>query len=69
MRCIGKRPMYLIALLLFVIFNIWSTVAKSFGSLLTARILSGLAASAGDATVPSLVSELFFVHQRVGRLS
>jgi MFS family permease len=64
MRVIGKRPVYLLALPIFIAVNIWSYFARSYGSLLAARILSGFAASAADATVPSLVSEVFFVHER-----
>lgn len=64
MRVVGKRPVYLLALLMFIATNAWSAEAKSFNSLLAARILSGFAAAAADATVPSLVADLFFVHQR-----
>jgi MFS family permease len=64
MRTFGKRPVYLVAMFLFVMFNIWSYEAKSYRSLLAARMLSGLAASAGDAPVPAVVADLFFVHER-----
>jgi predicted MFS family arabinose efflux permease len=64
MRSTGKRPVYLVALLLLVATNVWSYEAKSYGSLLAARILSGFASAAADATVPSLVADLFFVHER-----
>jgi MFS family permease len=64
MRVIGKRPVYLMALLILMVCNVWSYEAKSYGSLLGARIISGFAASAADATVPSLVTDLFFIHER-----
>ena len=64
MRKIGKRLAYLVAIFLLMIFNIWSYEAKSFSSLLAARILSGFAAAAGDAPVPALIAEMFFVHER-----
>lgn len=64
MRVVGKRPVYLFALLIFVASNVWSYEAKAFNSLLAARIVSGFAASAADATVPALVADLFFVHER-----
>ncbi|CAK7210553.1 hypothetical protein SEUCBS140593_000865 [Sporothrix eucalyptigena] len=63
-RAYGKRPVYLLSLLLLVGTNVWSYEAKSYGSLLPARIISGFAASSADATVPSLVADLFFVHER-----
>jgi len=64
MRVIGKRPVYLLSLPLLATANIWSYKATSFNSLLAASIVSGFAASAGDATVPAVVADLFFVHQR-----
>ena len=63
-RKIGRRPVYLVAIFLLMIFNIWSHEAKSFSSLLAARILSGFAAAAGDAPVPALIADMFFVHER-----
>jgi MFS family permease len=64
MRCIGKRLVYLIALPLLFAANIWGFFAKSYGSLLASCIVSGFAASAGDATVPAVVADLFFVQER-----
>ncbi|KAJ5660971.1 uncharacterized protein N7484_000343 [Penicillium longicatenatum] len=63
-RVIGKRPVYLLALLLLTASNTWTYKASSYGSLLSSRISSGLASSAADATVPSLITDLFFVHER-----
>ena len=64
MRVVGKRPVYLISLLIFVAANIWSRETHAYGSLLASRMVSAFAASAADATVPSLVADLFFVHER-----
>jgi MFS family permease len=64
MRVIGKRPVYLIALAVFVAANAWSAKATSWGSLLGGRMVSGFGASAADATVPSAVAEMFFLDQR-----
>ncbi|KAE8326306.1 major facilitator superfamily domain-containing protein [Aspergillus sergii] len=63
-RVTGKRPVYLLALLLFTGCNIWTYEASTYGSLLASRIISGLAAAAADATVPSLIADLFFVDER-----
>lgn len=64
MRVLGKRPVYLLALVLFVVANAWSTQAQTWGSLLGGRMVSGFAASAADATVPSAVADMFFLEQR-----
>jgi hypothetical protein len=61
MRVVGKRPVYLPRTP--GVTNIWSYKAASFNSLLAASIISGFSASAGDATVPAGVADLFFVHE------
>lgn len=58
-RIIGMRPMYLTAIFLLIAANVWSMKATSYGSLLAGRIVSGLAAAAGDATVPAVVAPMF----------
>ncbi|KAL3478706.1 MFS general substrate transporter [Aspergillus californicus] len=63
-RVLGKRPVYLSGLLLLTGCNIWTFKAVTYGSLLASRIVSGFAAAAADATVPSLIADLFFVHER-----
>ena len=63
-RIIGMRPVYLTSLLLLIAANVWSMKAKSYGSLLAGRIVSGLAASAGDATVPAVVASMFLPSHR-----
>ncbi|KAK4561023.1 hypothetical protein LTR86_004978 [Recurvomyces mirabilis] len=63
-RIIGKRPVYLLALVVFIAANAWSTKATTYGSLLGGRMVAGFGASAADATVPSAVAEMFFVDQR-----
>ena len=64
MRVLGKRPVYLLALAVFVVANAWSTQAQTWGSLLGGRMVAGFGAAAADATVPSLVADVFFAKQR-----
>ncbi|KAJ5083861.1 hypothetical protein NUU61_008440 [Penicillium alfredii] len=58
MRVIGKRPVYLVAMLALCMMNVWSSQATSYGELLASRILSGFAAAAADATVPAVVADM-----------
>jgi MFS family permease len=58
MRVIGKRPVYLLAMLSLCMMNVWSSKAVSYGELLASRILSGFAAAAADATVPAVVADM-----------
>ncbi|KAJ5668692.1 MFS general substrate transporter [Penicillium macrosclerotiorum] len=58
MRVIGKRPVYLLAMLGLCMMNVWSSQATSYGELLAARICSGFPAAAADATVPAVVADM-----------
>ncbi|CZT18216.1 uncharacterized protein RCC_04060 [Ramularia collo-cygni] len=64
MRVTGKRPVYLLAILVLIFSNVWSARAKSYASLLASRIISGIGAAAADATVPSAVADLFDIRRR-----
>jgi MFS family permease len=60
----GRRLIILISLLMLMGFSLWAAEAKSYGSLIAARVFMGLAAAPAEAVAPSVVGEVFFVHQR-----
>lgn len=64
MRVVGKRPVYLLAMLVLLGANVWSNQSTSYGSLLASRVMSGLGAAAADATVPSVVFDMFHLYER-----
>jgi MFS family permease len=64
MRVLGKRPVYLISLPILVAANVWSWGTHDYKQLLASSILSGFASSAALATVPTIVTDLFYVHER-----
>jgi MFS family permease len=64
MRVVGKRPVYLISMLLLCMINVWSSRASSYNELLASRIVSGFAAAAADATVPAVVADMVAVKDR-----
>lgn len=68
LRILGKRPIYLLSLLCLCLTNIWSFYAASYANLLTSRLIGGFLAAAADATVPAVVADLFFAHERGGCL-
>lgn len=61
---IGKRPVLVMGAAIFFASSIWSTVAQSWGSLLGARIVQGFGASPSEALGPSIVADLYFLHER-----
>ncbi|KAJ5682427.1 hypothetical protein N7462_005592 [Penicillium macrosclerotiorum] len=60
----GRRPIILGNILLLVLCCIWAGLAKSFGSLLAARIFMGIAVAPADTIAPNVIGEIFFTHQR-----
>lgn len=64
MRVIGKRPVYLVAMLALSMMNVWSSQATSYNELLASRIVSGFVAAAADATVPAVVADMVSAKDR-----
>lgn len=60
----GRRPVILVALLLLTLSSMWAGLAKSYESLLAARLFMGIGGAPADAVAPDVVGEVFFVHQR-----
>lgn len=54
----------LIAQLILIFSSVWGGVAKTFGSLLGARVLQGVGIGPCDTISPEIVGEVFYVHQR-----
>ncbi|KAF2021433.1 MFS general substrate transporter [Aaosphaeria arxii CBS 175.79] len=60
----GRRPVILASLLLLTLSSMWAGLAKTFESLLAARVFMGIGGGSADAVAPDVVGEIFFVHQR-----
>ncbi len=64
----GKRPMYLITSVLFLLTAVWCALSPSYNSLLVARIVQGLAVSPVECLPSATVAEIYFLHERAYRL-
>lgn len=64
----GKRPVYLAGAVLFVVTSVWCAAAKSFLSLIFARIFQGMSVSPVECLPSATVAEIFFLHERAFRL-
>ncbi|KAG5363760.1 putative MFS-type transporter [Yarrowia sp. B02] len=64
----GKRMIYLISSLIFFGGAIWGGAAKSFGSLIGARVIMGIGASPTESLPSSSIAEIYFMHERAYRL-
>lgn len=65
----GKRPMFLVSILLLVATSIWTHAAPNLGHLTASRISQGVAAAPFETLVTSTVADLYFVHERASRLA
>ncbi|CAK7273977.1 hypothetical protein SEPCBS57363_005926 [Sporothrix epigloea] len=64
----GKRPVYLLAAVMFSSSAIWCASAKTFPSLLVGRIFQGIAVSPVECLPSATIAEIFFLHERAYRL-
>lgn len=64
----GKRPVYLVSAVLFVITSIWCAVSPNFPSLILARIFQGVSVSPVECLPSATIAEIFFLHERAFRI-
>ena len=62
MRKFGRRIVFLAAPPLLAATSLWSAKAESFGSLMGATIISGIACGAAEAPVSTVVADMFYGH-------
>ena len=60
----GRRPVLLIATLLMTLCSVWCAQAKTFDSLIAARIFQAAGGGAAETVAPALIGELYFIHER-----
>ena len=64
----GKRPVYLVGIVLFLISSVWCAVSPNYTSLVVARIFMGIAVSPCECLPSATIAEIFFLHERAYRL-
>lgn len=60
----GRRPVLLIAMAIMTLCTVWCGLAKSYDSLLAARIFQGIGGGAADTVAPALIGDVFFMDRR-----
>lgn len=60
----GRRPIILISLLILTVCSVWAAEAKTFNSLLAARVFQGIGGATSDTLCPGVIGEVFFRHER-----
>ncbi|EPS26853.1 hypothetical protein PDE_01793 [Penicillium oxalicum 114-2] len=64
----GKRPVYLLGAILFVISCIWCALSPNYPSLVLARIFQGIAVSPVECLPSATIAEIYFLHERAYRV-
>ena len=64
----GKRPVYLVANIVFLLTSVWCALSPNYPSLVIARIVQGMAVSPVECLPSATVAEIFFLHERAYRL-
>ena len=64
----GKRPVYLVANIVFLLASVWCALSPNYPSLVIARIVQGMAVSPVECLPSATVAEIFFLHERAYRL-
>ncbi|KAF7187652.1 Protein HOL1 [Pseudocercospora fuligena] len=64
----GKRPVYLIAAICFILSGVWCALSPNFASLVCARIFQGFAVSSVECLPSATVAEIYFLHEKAYRL-
>ncbi|KAJ5889046.1 hypothetical protein N7495_009087 [Penicillium taxi] len=64
----GKRPVYLLGAILFVISGIWCALSPNYASLVIARIFQGVAVSPVECLPSATIAEIYFLHERAYRV-
>ena len=64
----GKRPVYLVGIVLFMISSVWCALSPNYASLVVARVFMGFAVSPVECLPSATVAEIFFLHERAYRL-
>lgn len=59
----GRRPVYLLSTLIGIVATTGSGLAKTWGTLIVARVFSGVGVGAAMALGAASVNDMFFLHE------
>lgn len=60
----GRRSASLLFTLLSLFTSIWEAEAKSYGSLIGARVLNGISTATSESIMIQVVADMLFLHER-----
>ncbi|EXF83638.1 major facilitator superfamily transporter [Colletotrichum fioriniae PJ7] len=66
---IGRRPVFLMSLVLLVLSGLWCAFSTSLSSHIAGRNFYSIAAGQSEALAPFIIEEIHFLHERSAKLS
>ncbi|CAK9783837.1 MFS general substrate transporter [Cutaneotrichosporon oleaginosum] len=60
----GRRITSIVCSVLTIGFAVWEAVAKSYGSFLASRILTGVPTAINETMMVQVIADMFFIHER-----
>ncbi|KAK2757304.1 hypothetical protein FQN54_004818 [Arachnomyces sp. PD_36] len=64
----GKRPVYMLGAILFVLSGVWCALSPNYPSLVVARVFQGIAVSPVECLPSATIAEIYFLHERAYRV-
>ncbi|KAG0646929.1 putative MFS-type transporter [Hyphodiscus hymeniophilus] len=65
----GRRPIFIIAVVIMFAGSVWGAFAKDYNSFLASRIISGFGMAPYEVLVQCTIGDIYFVHQRATRIA
>ncbi|KZF20445.1 MFS general substrate transporter [Xylona heveae TC161] len=65
---LGKRPVYLLGAIVFLLSSVWCALSPNYASLVVARVIMGIAVSPCECLPSATIAEIFFLHERAYRV-
>lgn len=68
-KIIGRRPVYLLAIVIMFVTSIWGAAVKEYNSFLGSRIVAGIGMAPYEVLVQCTIGDMYFVHERATRIA
>lgn len=65
----GKRPIYILAIVIMFTGSVWGAESKNHSSFLGSRVFSGFGMAPYEVLVQCTIGDLYFIHQRGTRIA
>lgn len=68
-KLIGRRPIFILAIIVMFATSIWGAAVKEYNSFLASRIVAALGMAPYEVLVQCTIGDLYFVHERATRIA